>query len=306
MAGLRAKIQNATRTIKQKDPAFASLESPFDTLQTTREAEKGTLQLRGLKGYIEPRIDYCSKAASFQPIRNGLITNPSWERQDFAVLLKMWCVDSPRGRHSRAAYAFNPDGTPTFEYEKALTVYAERRKDVVAAHSDEYVLKAGERTARNVLRPTTGPARIEGAQKQQSSSQIQQVVEENEEGEREDGEEEEKEDDEQQRRHGARSKPAFSRKQARGRARRLTRAKAQTKSMKTSLRRVSMQPQPQSAPNDGVAAQQPQCETLEERAESDQCYNDRYRERASFRRGLSPETQRTEAEAKRTKHEDSD
>ncbi|KAH0338010.1 hypothetical protein KCU81_g7846, partial [Aureobasidium melanogenum] len=112
----------------------------------------------------------------------------------------MWCVDSPRHRHSRAAYAFNPDGTPTSEYEKALTVYAEQRKDVVAAHSDEYVLKTGGETARNPLHPTTGPARSEGAQKQQSSSQIQddeKEDQEEEEEEEEEGEENEKENDEE-------------------------------------------------------------------------------------------------------------
>ncbi|KAG9675664.1 hypothetical protein KCU95_g5341, partial [Aureobasidium melanogenum] len=190
--------------IKQKDPAFASTESVQTALRLARKVEKGTAQLRGLKGYVEPRIDYCSGAANFKPIRNGLITYPSWERQDFQILLKMWCVDSPQHRHSRAAYAFNPDGTPTSEYEKALTIYAEQRKDVVAAHSDEYVLKTGGETARNPLRPTAGPARSEGAQKQQSSSQIQEDEEEDQEEkeeekgeEEEEGEENEEENDEE-------------------------------------------------------------------------------------------------------------
>ncbi|KAG9574362.1 hypothetical protein KCU77_g6457, partial [Aureobasidium melanogenum] len=93
----------------------------------------------------------------------------------------MWSTHSPRDRHSRAAYAFNLDGTPTFEYEKALTIYAEQRMDVVAGYSRDYALKAGGETARSVLRPTTGPARSGGMQKQQSSSQIQEGEEEDEE-----------------------------------------------------------------------------------------------------------------------------
>ncbi|KAH0168189.1 hypothetical protein KCU67_g3578, partial [Aureobasidium melanogenum] len=167
--------------IKQKDPAIASTKSVQTALRTSREEEKGTAQLRGSQNHVEPRIDYCSRAPRFKPVRDGLMTHPSWKRHDFSALLRMWCTHSPRDRHARAAYAFNPGGTPTFEYEKALTIYAEQRMDVVAGYSRHYALKAGGETARSVLRPTTGPARSGGMQKQQSSSQIQEDEEEDEE-----------------------------------------------------------------------------------------------------------------------------
>ncbi|KAG9958670.1 hypothetical protein KCU61_g8155, partial [Aureobasidium melanogenum] len=181
--------------IKQKDPAIASTKSVQTALRTSREEEKGTAQLRGSQNYVEPRIDYCSRAPRFKPVRDGLVTHPSWKRHDFSALLRMWCTHSPRDRHSRAAYAFNLDGTPTFEYEKALTIYAEQRMDVVAGCSRGYAFKAGGETGRDVLRLTTGPMRSRGIQKQQSSSQIQE--DEDEEADEEKNEEENEEDNEE-------------------------------------------------------------------------------------------------------------
>lgn len=181
--------------IKQKEAGSASMKSVRETLLTSREEEKGTVQLRGTKGYVEPRIDYCTRIARFRPIRDGLITYPSWKRQDFSALLKMWCVDSPEDRHSRAAYAFNLDGTPTSEYEKALSIYAEQRMDVVLGHSRDYALKAGREASRPGLRLATDPARSGGVQKQQISSQIHEDEEEEADEDKEEDEEADEEED---------------------------------------------------------------------------------------------------------------
>ncbi|KAK6002912.1 hypothetical protein QM012_001662 [Aureobasidium pullulans] len=185
--------------IKQKDSRFACTKSTSTILRNSRKKEQGTAQLRGSKGYVEPRINYCSDASRFKSVRDGLIAYPSWERQDFSVLLKMWCVDSPEHRHSRAAYAFNLDGTPTTEYEKPLSIYAQQRMDVVAAHSCDYTLKTGRETGRPVSWLATRPVKGECVRKQCINSHISEheeiEAEEEEHDEREETENEDEEDE---------------------------------------------------------------------------------------------------------------
>ncbi|CAD0096099.1 unnamed protein product [Aureobasidium mustum] len=272
--------------IKEKEAAACLLESVDKALEISRKEEKGTVQLRGSENYVEPRIDYCSRISRFRPVRDGLIVHPSWERQDFSALLKMWCVESPQHRHSRAAYAFNLDGTPTIEYEKALSIYAQQRMDAVEAHSRDYALKkAGRVTGRTVLRLATAPVRSEGIQKQQVSSQI---------------DEDEEDRDEQRRKIVAKPKAAISPRHARGRVSKPTNAKSRR--MNTSSRGVPKQSL--SPSQDGETLPRGLwCKKLEGRANINECYRKRREDTLREREGLSPDPQRAEAEAKREQHE---
>jgi hypothetical protein len=92
--------------------------------------------LRGSKGHVEPRVDYCSTAAQFETVRNGLVAVPTWSRWDFEMLLSIQCSQSPRRRHLLAAYAFQPDGTLTPEYAKPLAMYARSRPELVTRYKE--------------------------------------------------------------------------------------------------------------------------------------------------------------------------
>lgn len=249
--------------IKQKEAGSASMKSVQELLLISREEEKGTVQLRGFKGYVEPRIDYCSRAAGFRPVRDGLIMYPSWKRQDFSALLRMWCVDSPGDRHSRAAYAFKLDGTPTSEYEKALSIYAEQRMDVVLGHSRDYALTVGREVGRPGPRLATDPARHGGVQKQQNSSQIQEDEDEDKEADEDEDEEANEEENDEGDEEGDEEENEEETEEENGEC--------------------------------------PWYEQLEKRAKSFERWK-RHREGVRRARGLSPEPQRISAEVKRKKH----
>jgi hypothetical protein len=92
--------------------------------------------LRGSKGHVEPRVDYCSTAPRFETVRNGLVALPTWTRVDFEMLLSIQYSQSPRRRHLLAAYAFQQDGTLTPEYAKPLAIYARSRPELVERYKD--------------------------------------------------------------------------------------------------------------------------------------------------------------------------
>lgn len=92
--------------------------------------------LRGSKGHVEPRVDYCSTAPQFETVRNGLVAVPTWGRFDFEMLLSIQYSQSPRRRHLLASYAFQRDGTFTLEYAKPLAIYARSRPELVARYKD--------------------------------------------------------------------------------------------------------------------------------------------------------------------------
>jgi hypothetical protein len=92
--------------------------------------------LRGSKGHVEPRVDYCSTASQFETVRNGLVAVPTWNRWDFEMLLSIQYSQSPRRRHVLAAYAFQPDGTLIPEYAKPLAIYARSRPELVTRYKE--------------------------------------------------------------------------------------------------------------------------------------------------------------------------